>query len=306
MSRLLALAFALLPLASFVAERSLTLTRRYLNFPVSHRTDRRTMRLSVDGQEQCHFVIRLAEGEEDYWVFQDVSGWRGKTVRLHYDGPQAALDRVFEADTFPGEATWCDEPLRPRYHFTTRRGWINDPNGLVCADGTYHLFSQHNPFEREWENMHWGHATSTDLLHWTECPDALHPDALGTMFSGSAIIDCDNAAGFNDPRTGKAAMIAFYTADSPERECQCMAYSLDDGLTFTKFGGNPVVDSHERWQSRDTRDPKVFFYAPARHWVMVLNERDGHTIYTSTDLRTWQPASHITGFWECPSSSNCP
>ena len=300
----------LMTVSSQAAEMKIKVTKRYLNFPVSHQVERQTMRLSVDGCEQCHFVIRLAAGEADYWVFRDVSEWKGKTVTLSFDGNADALARVTHADTFPGEENLYNEPYRPRYHFTTRRGWINDPNGLVYdrTRDEYHLFYQHNPFEREWENMHWGHAVSHDLLHWQELPDALHPDDLGTMFSGSAWMDYDNAAGFNIParkdRRGRivtperVAMIAYYTADSPEAERQCMAYSLDGGRTFTKYTGNPVIDSHERWQSHDTRDPKIFRYDD--HYVLVLNERDGHTIYNSTDLRSWEPVSHIEGFWECP------
>ena len=292
------------------AEVKVKITKQYLNFPVSQRVDRKAMRLSVNGQEQCRFVIRLTADEPDYWVFQDVSAFRGQTVTLTFDGSDAALSKVCQDDTYPGEETLYGEAYRPQYHFTTRRGWINDPNGLVYdrTRGEYHLFYQHNPYEREWENMHWGHAVSTDLLHWQELPDALHPDTIGTIFSGSAWMDYDNAAGFNIParkdKRGRivspeqVAMIVYYTADHPLYQRQCMAYSLDGGRTFTKYAGNPVIDSHERWQSHDTRDPKIFKYDD--HYVLVLNERDGHTVYNSTDLKTWTPVSHITGFWECP------
>jgi len=292
------------------AELSVKITKKYLNFPVSQKVERRMMRISLNGQEQCHFVIRLSSDNPEYWVFRDVSEWKGKTIKLSFDGDAEALSKIYQDNTFPGEDSLYQERYRPQYHFTARRGWINDPNGLVYdrTRGEYHLFYQHNPFEREWENMHWGHAVSRDLMHWEELPEALHPDYLGTMYSGSAWMDYDNAAGFNIParkdKRGRivtpeqVAMIVYYTADSPEAERQCMAYSLDGGRTFTKYEGNPVIDSHERWQSRDTRDPKVFKYGD--HYVLVLNERDGHTIYTSSDLRTWQPASHIEGFWECP------
>ncbi|RQP14072.1 MAG: glycoside hydrolase family 32 protein, partial [Parapedobacter sp.] len=118
------------------------------------------------------------------------------------------------------------------------------------------------------------------------------------MFSGSAVIDYDNTAGFNTD--GVPAMIAAYTADSPEKQVQCIAYSLDNGRTFIKYKGNPVIDSKHSWNSKDTRDPKVFWYKPGNHWVMVLNERDGHSIYTSANLKDWKYESHVTGFWECP------
>lgn len=295
----------------YAADMKMKISKRYMCFPVSHQSERRMMRLIADGREQCHFVIRLAQGEPDYWVFRDVNEWKGKVVTLSYDGDKEALQLISQGDTWPGQDSVYAESLRPRYHFTTQRGWINDPNGLVYdrTRGEYHLFYQHNPYEREWENMHWGHAVSTDMLHWKELPDALHPDSIGTMFSGSALMDYDNAAGFNIParkdkhgriiEPEQVAMIVYYTADSPEAERQCMAYSLDGGRTFTKYPGNPVIDSHKKWQSHDTRDPKIFKYAD-HHYVLVLNERDGNTIYRSSDLKTWQAVSHITGFWECP------
>ena len=280
------------------ADLKLKITKKYINFPVSHKVDRRAMTLSVKGQEPCRFVIRLAEGEPDYWVFRDVSGLKGKTVTLSYEGSEAALAKVYQDVRIAGEEEIYNEKYRPQYHFTTRRGWINDPNGMVFYKGKYHLFYQHNPAEREWENMHWGHAVSTDLLHWEELPVALHPDTIGTIFSGSAVIDYGNTAGYN--AKDEPAMVAFYTADHPKSQRQCMAYSLDEGLTFTKYEGNPIIDSYDKWQSHDTRDPKVFWYAPGGHWVLVLNERNGHSIYNSKNLKDWTFQSHITGFWECP------
>ena len=280
------------------ADLKLKITKKYINFPVSHKVDRRAMTLSVRGQEPCRFVIRLADGEPDYWVFRDVSNLKGKTVTLSYEGSEAALAKVYQDDRIAGEDEIYNEKYRPQYHFTTRRGWINDPNGMVFYKGKYHLFYQHNPAEREWENMHWGHAVSTDLLHWEELPIALHPDTIGTIFSGSAVIDYGNTAGYN--AKDEPAMVAFYTADHPKSQRQCMAYSLDEGLTFTKYEGNPIIDSYDKWQSHDTRDPKVFWYAPGKHWVMVLNERNGDSIYNSKNLKDWTFQSHITGFWECP------
>ncbi|MFZ1235939.1 MAG: 2,6-beta-D-fructofuranosidase [Prevotella sp.] len=286
------------PLSLIAGEIDFKITKQYLNFPISQRMDRKTMKLSVKGQQICMFVIRLAEDKPDYWVFQDVSAWKGKKVHLTFDGSNKALLQIQQSDTIFGQSKMYRETDRPQYHFTTRRGWINDPNGLVYFQGKYHLFYQHNPYERDWENMHWGHAVSSDLLHWEEWPDALHPDSLGTIFSGSAVIDYENTAGYQVGK--KPAMIAFYTADKGDFERQCMAYSNDEGLTFTKYESNPVIDSHDKWQSHDTRDPKVFWYKPGNHWVLVLNERNGHSIYNSNDLKNWTFESHITGFWECP------
>ena len=292
-----ALAFGCVSVAD-AADVKIKITKKYINFPVSHKSDRKTMEMSVKGGETCRFVIRLAEGEPDYWTFRDVSALKGKTVTLTYDGSGEALAKVYQDDRIAGGENMYKEKYRPQYHFTTRRGWINDPNGLVYYKGKYHLFYQHNPFEREWENMHWAHAVSTDLVHWREMPLALHPDTLGTIFSGSAVIDYGNTAGWNS-KDGTPALVAFYTSAKGIQR-QSMAYSLDEGMTFTKYEGNPIIDSHEKWQTNDTRDPKVFWYAPGKHWVMVLNERDGHSIYNSVNLKDWTYQSHITGFWECP------
>lgn len=279
-------------------EIEINIHSRYLNFPISHQEERSTMTFEVQGKPDLSVVIRLAPGEADYWVFRDVSDLIGKTITISYDGNAKGLSKIYQADAIAGQDSLYQEKNRPQFHFTTRRGWINDPNGPIYHDGEYHLFYQHNPYEREWENMHWGHAVSKDLVHWEELPVALFPDQLGTMFSGSAVIDYDNTAGYN--RGDAPAMIIAYTAHSAERQVQCIAYSLDNGHTFTKYAGNPVIDSKEKWNSHDTRDPKVFGYKPGGHWVMVLNERDGHSIYTSDNLKDWKYESHVTGFWECP------
>jgi sucrose-6-phosphate hydrolase SacC (GH32 family) len=294
----------LFPFLSQAAEVTMKVKCRYLNIPISHQTDRHRLTFQSKGIDTLSVEARLAVSNPDYWVFKDVSAYRGQSLRIVYDGPAEALARVFQADTIVGEAMMYREANRPLYHFTTRRGWINDPNGLVWHDGEYHLYYQHNPYEREWGNMHWGHAVSRDLLHWQELNDALYPDALGTMFSGSAVVDTDNTSGFAGKVRGKQGiqppMVFAYTNDGAW-ETQCIAYSLDHGRTLQKYqNGRPVIDSHERWQSHDTRDPRLFWYAPGSHWVMVLNERNGHSIYTSSNLRDWTYQSHITGFWECP------
>ncbi len=277
---------------------SFKISKSYLNFPISHKEHRGRMTFEVNGKVDLSVVVRLASDEPEYWVFKDVSALKGQTVKISYDGNEKGLSRIYQSDRIAGQDSLYKEKNRPQFHFTTRRGWINDPNGLIYYAGEYHLFYQHNPFERDWENMHWGHAVSKDLVHWTELSEALYPDHLGTMFSGSAIIDYENTAGFNEGNT--PAMIAAFTAASSERQVQGIAYSRDNGRTFAKYDKNPVINSKEKWNSMDTRDPKVFWYAPSRHWVMVLNERDGHSIYTSVNLKDWTYQSHVTGFWECP------
>lgn len=281
------------------ADITLKITKNYLNIPISHRIERQQMKIEIDGKEERIFDIRLADSNPDYWVFCDVSSFKGKTIKILYPGnSNEALNKIYQDDIIAGQDSLYKEQYRPQIHFSSRRGWNNDPNGLIYYEGEYHLFYQHNPYEREWGNMHWGHAVSKDLIHWEELPEALYPDKNGTAFSGTAVIDYENTAGFAKGNT--PAMIAVYTADTHDRQTQCLAYSLDKGRTWTKYEGNPVIDSKEKWNSKDTRDPKVFWYHPNNEWVMVLNERDGHSIYTSSNLKEWKFESHLTGFWECP------
>lgn len=277
---------------------TIRITKRYLNLPVSNKADRAAMSIKVDGKTERTFDIRIASGDPDYWVFCDMSGYLDKKVTIIYPGPEGALKQIYQDNEIAGKDSLYKEKNRPRIHFSSRRGWNNDPNGLIYYEGEYHLFYQHNPYEREWGNMHWGHAVSKDLVHWEELPVSLYPDELGTMFSGSVVVDYNNTAGFN--KKNNPAMIAIYTADSPEKEVQCIAYSLDKGRSWKKYLHNPVIDSKAKWNSHDTRDPKVFWYKPANKWVMVLNERDGNSIYNSDNLKDWTFESHITGFWECP------
>jgi fructan beta-fructosidase len=198
-----------------------------------------------------------------------------------------------------------DEPLRPQYHFTPRTGWLNDPNGLVYYDGEYHLFFQYYPHDTIWGPMHWGHAVSKDLVNWQHLPIALYPDELGYIFSGSAVIDWHNVAGF-----GKEAMVLFFTHHHPVtlKQSQSLAYSLDKGRTWTKYTGNPIIPAPENLL--DFRDPKVIWYEDdkgVRHWVMVLAARHEVLFYTSDNLIDWEENgrfgssySPLTGMWETP------
>jgi len=284
--------------SSYAVDITLKISKKYLNLPVSQSEKRGRMSLLVKAKPERSFVIRLAPGKPDYWVFCDVTSLKGKSLTISFEGNPAGLTKIYQDDVIAGNDSLYHEWNRPQYHFTSRRGWNNDPNGLVFFSGEYHLFYQHNPYEIEWENMHWGHAVSNDLVHWTELSEALYPDHLGTMFSGSAIIDYANTAGFQagaDP-----AMVAIYTADNSEKETQCIAYSNDKGRNWTKYGKNPVIDSKEKWNSHDTRDPKVFWYEPAKNWILVLYEKDGNSIYTSENLKDWNFCSHLTGYYECP------
>ena len=196
-----------------------------------------------------------------------------------------------------------EKDSRPLHHFTPPQGWLNDPNGLVYYQGEYHLFYQHDPDSIKHGPMHWGHAVSTDLIQWKHLPIALYPDELGVIYSGSAVIDWHNTAGF-----GREAMIAIFTHHSPQiTQYQSIAYSTDNGRTWTKYGGNPVL--HPEKPTPDFRDPKVFWYGTAAdgHWVMVLVAGLQILVYTSPDLKAWQFASRFAApenaeenQWETP------
>jgi sucrose-6-phosphate hydrolase SacC (GH32 family) len=261
--------------------------KQYLNFPIEMKQDRQMVQFLLNKDTLTYNVIRIAVAEPDYWVFKDVSAYKGKTLKLVFAKDVAGLQKIYQSDAFAGQDSLYKESKRPQFHFSSRRGWNNDPNGLVFFEGEYHLFYQHNPFEINWENMTWGHAVSPDLVHWTELNDVLYPDPLGTMFSGSAVIDKNNTSGW-----GRNAMVAAYTADKKGVEVQCVAYSTDKGRTFTKYEGNPVVGP--------TRDPKVIWYEPNQEWVMALYDVAGISFHTSKNLKDWKKESHINGFFECP------
>ncbi|MGA2215940.1 MAG: glycoside hydrolase family 32 protein [Bryobacteraceae bacterium] len=204
----------------------------------------------------------------------------------------------------PEPPGYYSEPFRPQFHFTPEKNWMNDPNGLVYYQGEYHLFYQYNPFGNTWGHMSWGHAVSSDLVHWKHLPPAL-PEADGVMiFSGSAVVDWKNSSGFG--KNGKPPMVAVYTCYRPSdrMQSQCIAFSNDKGRTWTKYASNPVIDIH----STNFRDPKVQWYEPGRHWIMTVSLSDEHKVrfYSSTNLKDWAllsefgPAGGTAGVWECP------
>ena len=200
----------------------------------------------------------------------------------------------------PTTQTERNEQYRPQIHFTPAKNWMNDPNGMVYVDGTWHLFYQYNPKGNDWGNMSWGHATSTDLIHWTEQAVALTRDELGDIFSGSAVIDKDNTAGF-----GAKAMVAIYTSASGAQQ-QSIAYSTDGSKSFTRYSGNPVIKNNDD----NLRDPKVFWHEGTKQWIMALakGRKMGVDFYSSPDLKSWthqstffmELAGRASIQWECP------
>ncbi len=199
---------------------------------------------------------------------------------------------------------------RPQVHFSPQQHWVNDPNGMVFYKGIYHLFFQYHPNSSVWGPMHWGHTISKDLVHWQQQPIAIYPDSLGTIFSGSAVVDISNTSGFG--KNGKVPLVAIFTqhdtvgekAGKNNFQNQSIAYSLDEGKTWVKYAGNPVIKNPG---FRDFRDPKVMWHAPAKKWIMSLAVQDNVTFYSSPDLKNWTRESDFGkgrgahgGGWECP------
>lgn len=246
--------------------------------------------------------VRLARERVDYYVPFSLEAFMGKDVKIDVLGmPQGSLcwKELKLSDTFDMANR---EKYRPLYHHTPAYGWMNDPNGMFYKDGVWHLYFQHNPYGSTWGNLSWGHSTSTDLVHWQYEGDPVMPDAWGLIFSGSSVVDTDNTAGF-----GPGAIVAFYTSakSTPwgDAQMQSIAYSTDGGKTFTKYAGNPILTSTER----DFRDPKVFWYAPGKHWVMLLAVGQQMQIFSSKNLKEWKHESDFGlkhgahgGVWECP------
>lgn len=277
---------------------------KYLLLPVQENAPEGKVNIVVNNELQLgqNINVRLAREKVDYYVPLDLSAYQGKTISIDVTGmPSSSLcwKEIKLSDTFDSSNR---ETYRPVYHHTPMYGWMNDPNGMFYKDGVYHLYFQYNPYGSMWGNMTWGHSTSTDLTHWTYEGTAIVPDAWGAIFSGSCVVDKDNTAGF-----GKGAVVAFYTSakSTPwgDIQSQSMAYSLDNGKTFIKYEHNPILTSTER----DFRDPKVFWYAPGKHWVMMLAVGQEMQIYSSGNLKVWKKESSFGamqgahgGVWECP------
>ena len=287
--------------------REIVADKRYLLLPVKNRSAMRKMTVAVDGHVKREMAIELADAEPDWWAVLDVKQWSGKPLRLEVDSLPSgsrALEQVKQSDALP-ERDAKERADRPVFHFAPPRGWINDPNGQVFFDGEFHLCYQLNPYGTRWQNMSWGHAVSRDLVHWEDLGVALHQQGGIMIFSGQATVDHQNTSGFG--AGGKPPIVAAYTGHRVDgsRQTQDLAFSLDRGRTWTKYAKNPVLDIN----NPNFRDPKVFWHAPTKKWVMAVvmaNERKVH-FYGSLNLREWKFLSHFgpagapkKSNWECP------
>ena len=279
--------------------------KNYLLLPVQEKAEMCNIKVVKNNTQVKALNVRLASNHIDYYVPLDLKQF-GEDAKLaldiHVNGTYrndgelsgfTCWKNMQLSDTFD---TANREKYRPVYHHTPAWGWMNDPNGMFYKDGVWHLYFQYNPYGSQWENMTWGHSTSTDLIHWTFQGAPIEADAWGTIFSGSAVVDHNNTAGF-----GKGAVVAMYTS-AGENQTQSIAYSNDNGQTFTKYDGNPVLTSN----TPDYRDPHVFWNEDIKRWNMIMAEGQHMDIYSSADLKEWKLESQFGaeygnhgGVWEC-------
>ena len=277
-----------------------------LLLPVQESAEMSNIKVIAGNKQMKSLNVRLAMNKVDYYVplyLDEFNGEKTLALDIHVNGNYrndggistfTCWKNIKNAESFD---TTNREQYRPLYHHTPAYGWMNDPNGMFFKDGVWHLYFQHNPYGSQWENMTWGHSTSTDLIHWTFQGDPIQPDALGAIFSGSSVVDKNNTAGF-----GENAIVALYTS-AGENQTQSMAYSTDNGKTFTKYDGNPIITSNVP----DFRDPHMFWNEDIKKWNMILAAGQQMNIYSSDNLKDWKFESSFGaeygshgGVWECP------
>ena len=272
---------------------------RYLLLPIQEEKQQAQVLLDTGHDTDTWMDVRLARNGVDYYVPFALGEGNTATVKILGLAQDAlALNLLKLSDTFNTANT---DYYRPSYHFTPAYGWMNDPNGMVYKDGEYHLYYQYNPYGSKWGNMHWGHAVSRDLIHWQHLDPAIARDTLGHIFSGSSVVDIHNTAGY-----GKNAIIALYTSASDKNgQIQCMAYSTDNGRTFSKYESNPVLTPFDGL--RDFRDPKVFWYEKGKCWYMIVSADKETRFYKSKNLKKWEYVSAFgNGMGQQPCQYECP
>lgn len=272
---------------------------KYILLPIQEEKDEAQVLLDTSSKDDTWMDVRLAQNGADYYVPFALGHGKTATVKILGLAKDAlALNLMKLSNTFETANT---DYYRPSYHFTPLYGWMNDPNGMVYKDGEYHLYFQYNPYGSKWGNMHWGHAVSKDLVHWEHLDPAIARDPVGHIFSGSSVVDKKNTAGF-----GKNAIIAIYTNNSVNHdEVQCLAYSNDNGRTFTKYEGNPVLTPFDGL--KDFRDPKVFWYEKGKCWYMIVSADKETRFYKSKNLKKWDYVSAFgKGLGQQPCQYECP
>lgn len=309
-----------IPVDGIETERSFQITGSQLNLPVKHGSKRYYLELYSNDSLVRAFDVELGLDSVDYWVNTDVSPWLDQELILktkqYFEFDQELLDKITVADSLIEYENLYEEKLRPQFHFSAQRGWVNDPNGLVYYDGEFHLFYQANPFgwdhSRNDYNKTWGHAVSRDLVHWVELPAAINPDHLGSIYSGSAVVDHHNTTGFK--KGNEAPIIAVYTSAGTRNRwslgksfTQSIAYSNDRGRTFKSYENNPVQGNI----GYINRDPKAFWYEPLEKWVIVLYlDHGAFVFFTSEDLTSWKKQSTLNiedfGVKEIAAFEDCP
>jgi len=298
---------------AYAEKRTILINKTYLNFPIEVNSKKTTVYFIVDGDTVRHAKFNLSAGDTiDHWTCVDFREYQGRQLVLSSENKRG-IDLIYQSDDLSslGDSLY-NEKFRPQLSYSARRSWVGDPDGLIYYKGEYHLFYQHPPFDNYNWYPAWGHAISKDLIHWKELTPALYPDKNGVIFSGSCVNDVDNTAGWGD-----STLVAFYTNawssrtkletpynfDTPfnlgYNEVQCVAFSKDNGMTFTKSKENPILIGKNKW-GNESRDPQVFWYASNKEWIMVLYEGNGQSIYTSKNLRNWNYESHTSGLRECP------
>ena len=272
---------------------------KYLLLPIQEEKDETQVLLDTGSKDDTWMDVRLAQNSADYYVPFALGNKKNATVKILGLAKNSIATNLMKlSNTFDTTNT---DYYRPSYHFTPLYGWMNDPNGMVYKDGEYHLYFQYNPYGSKWGNMHWGHAVSKDLLHWEHLAPAIARDTMGHIFSGSSVVDKNNTAGY-----GKNAIIAIYTNNSVNHdEVQCIAYSTDNGRTFTKYEGNPVLRPFDGL--KDFRDPKVFWYEKNKSWYMIVSADKETRFYKSKNLKKWTYVSSFgKGLGQQPCQYECP
>ena len=291
---------------------SFKVTKRYLNLPIDDSQPKRYAILSDAEIPVTDFRLSLADGKPKFWASIELSEQMGKTLTLSVEGlpeDHKTLKMIRQSDELPEQGIY-DEKFRPQFHYTPRVGWVNDPNGLFHYKGTWHLFYQWNPYGTKWDNMHWGHATSKDLVHWEDHGASFKPRFQKAAFSGSGVIDWKNTTGL---QTGEDPPILLYYTENAERfqeknmrkTPQRLRYSTDGGQTFKEYEKNPILPPMARPNGTyyGDRDPIVRWYGPDKHWVMVLYiGSETFRIFESENGLDWKQASDFRapGQGECP------